>query len=83
MSLQVHVQFHSYFRELTGCPETTECVEPGSDLGQLLKQLHARYPQLARMQHSTLIAVGLDYQDRAYKLKEGDEVSLFPPVQGG
>jgi len=27
--------------------------------------------------------VGVDYQDRAYVLKEADEVSLFPPVQGG
>jgi molybdopterin converting factor small subunit len=35
------------------------------------------------MQKSTLMAVGVDYQDRACILKEGDEVSLFPPVQGG
>jgi molybdopterin converting factor small subunit len=30
-----------------------------------------------------LIAVGVDYQKGDYVLKEGDEVSLFPPVQGG
>ena len=35
------------------------------------------------MQNSTLIAVGVDYQTRSYRLQEGDEVSLFPPVQGG
>jgi molybdopterin converting factor small subunit len=35
------------------------------------------------MQKSTLMAVGVDYQDRTCILKEGDEVSLFPPVQGG
>ena len=35
------------------------------------------------MQKATLMAVGVDYQDRSYVLKEGDEVSLFPPVQGG
>ena len=32
---------------------------------------------------STLIAVGVDYQPKDYVLKDGDEVSLFPPVQGG
>jgi molybdopterin converting factor small subunit len=29
------------------------------------------------------MAVGVEYQQRAYVLQEGDEVSLFPPVQGG
>ena len=32
---------------------------------------------------STLIAVGLYYQGPDHVLQEGDEVSLFPPVQGG
>jgi molybdopterin converting factor small subunit len=35
------------------------------------------------MQKSTLLAVGVDYQPRHYILNEGDEVSFFPPVQGG
>jgi molybdopterin converting factor small subunit len=35
------------------------------------------------MQKSTLMAVGLDYQDRNHVLRDGDEVSFFPPVQGG
>ena len=35
------------------------------------------------MQNSTLLAVGVEYQTRDYVLQPGDEVSLFPPVQGG
>jgi MoaD family protein len=81
--MTIHIHFYSYFRELTGCVDTTEAVEPGATIEQLLKQLHARFPKLAGMQNATLVAVGLDYQDRAYQLREGDEVSLFPPVQGG
>jgi molybdopterin converting factor small subunit len=30
-----------------------------------------------------LVAVGVDYQAGDYVLAPGDEVSLFPPVQGG
>lgn len=81
--MQVTVHFYSYFKELTGCPDTIEVVEPGCTIGQLLKQLHGRFPKLVAMQHSTLVAVGIDYQDQSYQLMEGDEVSLFPPVQGG
>jgi molybdopterin converting factor small subunit len=52
-------------------------------LGELYNTLVSRYPGLAAMEKSTLMAVGVDYQKRNYVLKDGDEVSLFPPVQGG
>jgi molybdopterin converting factor small subunit len=35
------------------------------------------------MKKSALAAVGVDYQGGDYPLADGDEVSLFPPVQGG
>ena len=58
-------------------------MPPGGTIGDLLKHLITRFPKLGAMQNSTLAAVGVEYQGRGYVLKEGDEVSLFPPVQGG
>jgi len=81
--MQVSVQFYSYFKELTGCAGTTEALPAGSTLGALHEQLMAKFPKLAAMKRSALLAVGVDYQPREYVLKDGDEVSLFPPVQGG
>lgn len=81
MSVTVH--FYSYFRELTGCTQTAQEVASGGTIADLLAQLFVRFPKLAAMQNSTLVAVGVDYQPKTYALKEGDEVSLFPPVQGG
>jgi len=81
--MQISVQFHSYFRDLTGCGQTTETLDDGSTLGTLYEKLIARFPKLSALQKSTLIAVGVDYQPRSYRLQDGDEVSLFPPVQGG
>ena len=43
----------------------------------------ATFPALAEMKNSNLKAVGVDYQDDDFVLSDGDEVSLFPPVQGG
>ena len=82
-SLQIAVHFYSYFKDLTGCAQTTETVPAGRTVSDLLKQLFCRFPKLAAMQNSTLIAVGVEYQSRSYVLKVGDEISLFPPVQGG
>jgi molybdopterin converting factor small subunit len=81
--MQIPVHFYSYFKELTGCTDTTETLPDDSTIDTLLKQLIARFPKLGAMQNSTLIAVGVEYQGRSYVLQPGDEVSLFPPVQGG
>ena len=81
--MEVSVQFYSYFKELTGCAQANETLPEGSTLGALHDQLMASFPKLGAMRKSTLIAVGVDYQPRDYVLKNGDEVSLFPPVQGG
>ena len=81
--MEIAVNFYSYFRDLTGCAQTTETLPSGSSIADLMNQLIARFPNLRAMQNSTLIAVGVDYQGRGYLLREGDEVSLFPPVQGG
>ncbi len=81
--MQVTVKFYSYFKDLTGCAQTREELPEGSTLGALREKLMARFPKLAAMRKSMLIAVGVEYQPRDYVLRDADEVSLFPPVQGG
>ncbi len=81
--MRVSVSFYSYLRDLAGCARTTEVVPDGTRLGELHRQLTVRFPRLATMEKSTLLAVGVDYQPRDFVLRDGDEVALFPPVQGG
>ena len=81
--MTISIQFWSYFKDLTGCAQISEELASGATIGDLLQRLHSRFPKLATMQNSMLIAVGVEYQGKDYVLKDGDEVSLFPPVQGG
>lgn len=81
--MNVHVSFYSYFKELTGTNQIAEPLPEGSTIDDLCRLLGNRFPKLAGMRKATLIAVGLEYQGGDYVLKDGDEVSLFPPVQGG
>jgi molybdopterin converting factor small subunit len=81
--MTVSVSFYSYFKDLAGISKTTEQLPSGATLEELYLRLAEKFPRLQAMQKSTLMAVGVDYQDRHYVLREGDEVSLFPPVQGG
>jgi molybdopterin converting factor small subunit len=81
--LQVPVLFHSYFKDLAGCGRALESLDPGATVADLLEKVWTRYPKLAAMRGSALVAVGVEYQKRDYILHDGDEVSLLPPVQGG
>jgi molybdopterin converting factor small subunit len=81
--MRVTVCFYSYFKDLTGCAQAVEALPEGSSIEALFQKLMLRFPKLAGMEKSTLMAVGVDYQDRTWVLKDGDEVSFFPPVQGG
>lgn len=81
--MTIPVTFWSYFAELAGCSETVVIVSESSTVDELLAALYPAHPALSELRRSTLIAVGVEYQDGEYVLKPGDHVSLFPPVQGG
>jgi molybdopterin converting factor subunit 1 len=82
-AVQIRVQFFARSRELAGCAEAVEAVPPGSSVGELLEKLFRRFPRLAELKKSLRVAVGLDYRSGEYLLRDGDEVSLLPPMQGG
>ena len=81
--MTIPVTFYSYFKDLTGTERIEMELAAGSNLGQLHQLLMDQFPRLSAMRMSTLIAVGVEYQDPSYVLQSGDEVALFPPVQGG
>lgn len=81
MTIPVH--FWSYFRDLAGMAQWEAQVEEGATVESVLGAVYAAHPRLAALRQSTLIAVGVEYQGPSFVLKPGDEVSLFPPVQGG
>lgn len=81
--MKVSVQFWSYFKDLTGCENTEVELADGDTIGALRNELQNRFPKLKEMEKSTLIAVGVEYQPPEFELSDGDQVSFFPPVQGG
>jgi molybdopterin converting factor small subunit len=81
--MEISVHFYSYFKDLTGCGEIVLQIPEQATIADLLQNLFTVFPKLAQMKKSMLVAVGVDYQPQTYVLKAGDDVSLFPPVQGG
>jgi len=83
VTMRVTVCFHSWFKDMAGCSRAEETLPPGSTVDTLVARVLVRFPKLADAQRSMLVAVGLEYRGRDCALSDGDEVSIFPPVQGG
>jgi MoaD family protein len=81
--MKVRVQFYAQLRDLLEMRELDVDVAEGSTIRDLLEQIYARQPRLRPHDKSMLIGAGLEFVDRNYKLKSGDEISIMPPVQGG
>lgn len=81
--LFIPVHLWSYFRDLAGVSRLTVQLPAGATLADLLDEIYRHHPRLGALRNSTLMAVGVEYQGASYVLRPGDDVSLFPPVQGG
>jgi molybdopterin converting factor small subunit len=83
MRMRVTVMFWSYYRDIAGGASIEVELAEGATLGDAVNEVCLRFPRLAGFRASTLMAVGVEYQAPDHVLSAGDEISLFPPVQGG
>ena len=81
--MKVQVHFFSRLRDLVGASEMDFEVPERTTAGDLLDTIYSKTPALRDWDKSVLIASGLEFVGRNYVVKNGDEISIMPPVQGG
>jgi molybdopterin synthase sulfur carrier subunit len=81
--MKIHVQFYAQLRDLIGMRELDVDLVEGGTVRDLLEQIYAKHPALRSHDKSILTGAGVEFVDRNYKLKSGDEIAIMPPVQGG
>lgn len=75
----IQVRFFASLREQTGTGE----VELSADSVKTVAEAWSQSTQNAEMPANTLMAVNMEYVDKAHPVSPGDEVAFFPPVTGG
>lgn len=81
--MNVRVQFYAQLRELIGIHELELELPQGATVRELLEEIYAQKPGLRSHDKSILVGAGLEFVDRNYQLKPGEEIAIMPPVQGG
>lgn len=83
--MKVRVRLFSVFRERAGTSESQLEVPDGATLGAVVAALNRHYPRLdvPETPGPVLFSLNREYATREVRVREGDEVAIFPPVSGG
>jgi len=81
--MKVRVHFYAQLRDLAGTAEREVELREGARIGDLLELLYEDQPVLRQQDKTILVGAGLEFVDRNHALKEGEEIAVMPPVQGG
>ncbi|MFZ1219054.1 MAG: MoaD/ThiS family protein [Chthoniobacterales bacterium] len=81
--MKVHVQFFSRLRDLAGTAAMDLEIPERTTAGNVLEIVYAKAPALRAWDKSILVAAGVEFVQRDYVVKSGDQISVMPPVQGG
>ena len=79
--MKVQVRFFARCREIVGAKRKDMEIEDGMMLKELKELLIQEYPDLKKLR--LLMSLNHTYADLEIKLKEDDEIAVFPPVSGG
>jgi len=81
--MKVRLQFFSQLKDLAGATDLNVDLAARATVSDLLKTLYERAPALREHDSSILVGVGVEFVDRNYVIRPGDEIAIMPPVQGG
>jgi molybdopterin converting factor small subunit len=81
--VKLRVQFYAQLRDLAGVASLDVDLADGAAVSGLLEKVYEEIPVLRAQDKNILVGAGLEFVDRKFKLKSGDEISVMPPVQGG
>jgi molybdopterin converting factor small subunit len=80
---RVQVTYFAQARELAATKEEQFLLSAPADLDHLLHEVLSAHPQLAEIKQSLRSLVNGQTTLEDVELKDGDRITLFPPVGGG
>ena len=81
--MKVRARFFAQLRDAAGFSELDVDLPERSTIADLLAQIYHTNPALRAHDKSMLFGIGVEFAKRNHTLRDGDEIAIMPPVQGG
>ena len=81
--MEISARLFASFRQAVGADRLSVELGPEVRVRDLLSALRQAHPEVGPGLASAMVAVNLEYVGPDYRLEEGDEVAIIPPVSGG
>jgi sulfur-carrier protein len=83
-AVQIVVRYFAAASAAAGLEEETLAIAPGSTISDLVAQLAARGPQMAKvLERCSFLCDGIAVRNRAEALRSHQTVDVLPPFAGG
>jgi molybdopterin converting factor subunit 1 len=81
--VNIRVRLFASFREAAGTGSLAWDAPEGASVADVVAALRAAYPKFGPTAEKALLAVNQEYVGTEYRMRDGDELALIPPVSGG
>ena len=81
--MKIGIQLFAQLRDVAGVTHLDVDLADQSTVAELLDKVYEMKPALREHDKSILVGAGMEFVDRSYRPKPGEEISIMPPVQGG
>lgn len=82
-TITVQARFFALYRERVGQNMVEVGLPAHSTVGDLVQEVHRRYPGFSPDPNAVVVAVNREYALHTHVLAEQDEAAFIPPVSGG
>ncbi len=81
----VKIKLFAWFREKAKASEVDFSLENEATVAEVLELLREKVPELEEVlkEKNYFVAVNHELAENSTKVKDSDEVAIFPPVSGG
>jgi len=81
--MKLDVKLFARAKQIAGSDSVCLELPESARVADIRTALAERFPEMASLVPSLLMAVGTDYADDSMPLDDASEVACFPPVSGG
>jgi len=81
--MKIRAHLYAQLRDAANASYLDVDLPEHSNVSALLETIYELKPALRRFDKTILVGAGVEFVDRNYRLKPGDEIAIMPPVQGG